>query len=847
MANKQLTAKVRLNTTQAEQSIDRLVKKINKIDNTLNKVGSNSRVEQQLKRSETKLDGIKNKVQAWAKAQSQVTTSTKATNSVLSSVGSKLKSIAATYLGIMGTRALVDASDTITSAQNKLNYVSAQRLGKAGMNADGTYSTATLQATQDAMDKMYASSQKVRMGYGDMMSNVSKVMTLAGDAFQNSTDNAIRFQEIMAEAYAVGGASASEMSTSMYQLIQALGAGTLAGDELRSVREGAPLAYQAIEEFVQGVYNTEESLKDLGSQGKVTSDMVVSAIMNAGSEMDKAFAQTYQTFAQTWDQIKNAFLYAFAPISNMLRDMLNKAIDNGMIEKIEVFFLAVSKMIQIIMALISKAVGWIANNWSWLQYVIIGGLILMGTYFLITSGIAIASAIKSAIAWAILHWQLLLVVLAIGMVIYAFYLWQQGAIDTCNAILIVIGAIAIALGLLFGWQVALVVALLGVIFMFLEQVCGGAMWLLAALYNIASYITSFLMACIFSLLSIIQNVIAFIVNLVVGCANAIVAISHNVVAGIINVAMGLGSSIQAITTNIGIAFQNAWTWAKNTFWEFIADVLSGISKLEPVINGIAKLIGKGGVDFGGAISSARSKKSEYRSFVSVGNAFSGGMDTISYKSISDGWSKGWNTMNYASVGDAWSKGWNMSERMNLGDAYDMGAKWGAGIKDSINAWGSNKASSIHDKLSKTLSLDKVGKELGLDLTKNAGITSGNPLADALNGKGGSGFPNAKNPKYSVADAYDMPSNDDLLKGVDNIDGNIGDIADSMELTQEDLEYLRRVADMEWKKEFTTAQIHVDMSNYNTINGENDLDGIVTRLADKLSEELNVVANGVYAY
>jgi hypothetical protein len=69
----------------------------------------------------------------------------------------------------------------------------------------------------------------------------------------------------------------------------------------------------------------------------------------------------------------------------------------------------------------------------------------------------------------------------------------------------------------------------------------------------------------------------------------------------------------------------------------------------------------------------------------------------------------------------------------------------------------------------------------------------------------------------------------------------------MDLTQEDMEYLRRVADMEWKKEFTTASITVDMSNYNTINGENDLDGIVTKLADKLYEEMDYMANGVYAY
>ena len=97
--------------------------------------------------------------------------------------------------------------------------------------------------------------------------------------------------------------------------------------------------------------------------------------------------------------------------------------------------------------------------------------------------------------------------------------------------------------------------------------------------------------------------------------------------------------------------------------------------------------------------------------------------------------------------------------------------------------------------------------------------------------------------YEIPDYHNMDGGSKLLKG---IKGDTGDIKDSVDLTTEDLEYLRKVADMEWKKEFTTASITVDMSNYNTINGDNDLDGIVTRLSDRLYEELDAVANGVYA-
>ena len=87
---------------------------------------------------------------------------------------------------------------------------------------------------------------------------------------------------------------------------------------------------------------------------------------------------------------------------------------------------------------------------------------------------------------------------------------------------------------------------------------------------------------------------------------------------------------------------------------------------------------------------------------------------------------------------------------------------------------------------------------------------------------------------------------DPAKALNDIAGDTGKISDGMDLTNEDLEYLRRIADMEWKKEFTTAEIKVEMNNTNTVNGDSDLDGIVTRLADKLYEEMNIVANGVYA-
>jgi hypothetical protein len=91
----------------------------------------------------------------------------------------------------------------------------------------------------------------------------------------------------------------------------------------------------------------------------------------------------------------------------------------------------------------------------------------------------------------------------------------------------------------------------------------------------------------------------------------------------------------------------------------------------------------------------------------------------------------------------------------------------------------------------------------------------------------------------------MPNPDDLAYTLDGISDDVGNISDSMDLTNDELDYLRRIADMEWRNEFTTAEIKVDMTNHNTVNGERDLDGIVEYLSDTLRAEMTQVAYGVH--
>lgn len=679
MSSKQLTAKVRLDVTQAEKKLKLLERRINKVNNLVNKQAIAT-------------GGIS---VGFRNATKQVDNFNKSVKKSSSSVGfltKKVKALAATYLGVMGAKALINTSDVITSAENKLNNI-------PGGNA---------QQTQGTLDKTYAAAQRSRGDYGAMLSNVGKTMTLASDAFQNNVDNAIKFQEIMSKAYTVGGASDAEQASSMYQLVQALGSGVLQGDELRSVREGAAYAYKEIEKFAQEIYNTEESLKDLASEGKITSDIVVAAIMDAEDKINEAFNNTDRTFAQVGTSLKNTAIKAFEPVLQMLNDALNSQAGQAIVNGIGNAIIIVANLTLYLFNLIKGIYQFVVDNWTLISKIImtIGAIIAIAllpklfaqiqfliwtiAYYGYVAAAAVASALTSAAAWLAANWPLLLMLTILAAIVVAIIWVADSFVDACGIIV------------------------------------GAVYWVGAVIYNI----------------------IAFILNTIVGLFNAILL----------------------ITQNIGIAFYNAWQSAKASFWEWVSECLNGTGLIAKAVSKIAELFGLDAVSIDAKISAAKGKMLDYNSMSDITAGFS----AIDYKNLSDSYNKG----------------------------YEVGAKGGQWITDKVTGIG-----------------DWLNNKLG------------------LNGA----LPDAFDPNYAVGGDYD-PSK--ALKGIGD---DTGKIADSMDLTKEDLEYLRRVADMEWKKEYTTAEIKVEMNNTNQINGDSDLDGIVTRLADKLYEEMNVVADGVYVY
>ena len=113
-----------------------------------------------------------------------------------------------------------------------------------------------------------------------------------------------RATEIVNKAFKAGGAATSEQVNAILQLSQALGSGVLQGDELRSIRENAPLLAKAIaDEFDTSI----AGLKALGAEGELTSARVFKAILNAGQEIDRQFATTVPTIADSLTRLQTEF------------------------------------------------------------------------------------------------------------------------------------------------------------------------------------------------------------------------------------------------------------------------------------------------------------------------------------------------------------------------------------------------------------------------------------------------------------------------------------------------------------------------------------------------------------
>lgn len=82
-------------------------------------------------------------------------------------------------------------------------------------------------------------------------------------------------------------------------------------------------------------------------------------------------------------------------------------------------------------------------------------------------------------------------------------------------------------------------------------------------------------------------------------------------------------------------------------------------------------------------------------------------------------------------------------------------------------------------------------------------------------------------------------------GVEDIADSTDDIADSLSISEENLKYMRDMAEREATNRFTTAEIKIEQTNHNKISSDMDIDGVVSGLTDAVNEAVDIIAEGVH--
>ena len=119
---------------------------------------------------------------------------------------------------------------------------------------------------------------------------------LAGKSF-----DLLKITETVNKAFIAGGASAEERRSGIIQLSQALASGVLQGEELRALRESAPLLLKAIAKEFD---TTIGGLKKLGAEGELTTERLLTAIENGAGDIEGRFAQTNATIGDSFTNLQ---------------------------------------------------------------------------------------------------------------------------------------------------------------------------------------------------------------------------------------------------------------------------------------------------------------------------------------------------------------------------------------------------------------------------------------------------------------------------------------------------------------------------------------------------------------
>lgn len=625
-----------------QKAIDRNRKKVEQIEAAKKKLIKTS-------------DQLTNKIINQAKAVDNVA---KNTNKIKANGGGVESSLGKWGAKITVFNQGLELAQKIGSAvKSTMDYTDNLALNKARLNLmnDG------LQTTEELQDKIFAASQRSRGSYDDMTKSVAKLGLLAGDAFK-SNDEMIAFSEMMNKSFKVSGASNQEISSATYQLTQAMAAGKLQGDEFRSIMENAPMLADAIAKYMG---KSKGELKELSSEGVITSDIIKNALFSSADEINQKYEQMPKTFADAMTSIQNNAQKTLQPVADKISTLLNSPQFQSMVNVVINGIGLIGDGIAWLLGVGNSIYDWCQNHLPLIKALLFGIGVYIGVTMVKDVALLTVALLKQAGAWLLAHSQMILV---IGALAIGYYVFQQ-----TNSILTTLAVmIAVVAGVMAIWNIA-------------QWALNGAMYACPIVWIIVLIIA--LIAVIYLVLQWIGKTTKVAnsgLGMIAGGVNVVIQFFKNLGLVVANIGLGIWNVLKACASNIGTAFKNTILNIKSWFYGLLSTALT-------VVEGICKALNKlpfVDIDYSGITSKAK----EY-----ANKAKEAEDSKEDYKSLMEEFNKGMNT--FETFQDGWAS-----------DAFKQGAAWGDGIAEKIdNAIGSFDPSKL---LGDTLGSLTEGQDYG---------------------------------------------------------------------------------------------------------------------------------------
>lgn len=340
-------------------------------------------------------DGVTTSVLKAARATSQYTAELRKVEAANVKIGgsfTNLSGIVGTFAGLFGgifaVQGYAEAQDALTGMQNKIRSL-----------------TADMERQAFIQQQLFEIANLTRTGVEattDGFVRFSKAMQGASDP------EVLRFVETLNKSLISAGRSTAEVNSIVIQLGQALTSGRLMGDEFRSLSENLPR--EALQAFADQLGVGVDQLKELSSQGLITTEVIRNAFGELADSMDAAFARTVPTINQAITVLKNNFIEFTASTSG----------GAGLIAQA---IILIGKNLGTIIPIVAAFAA------TWLTIKAVGVLMEIGTA--ITSLIFVIARGAAAVLLFVSPWALLAAAVLTAMVAFAFFTGSlDGLIET---------------------------------------------------------------------------------------------------------------------------------------------------------------------------------------------------------------------------------------------------------------------------------------------------------------------------------------------------------------------------------------------------------------------------------